>query len=455
LDIDTDVLIIGGGMAGLVAGIRSLECGVRTTLVRRGQSATAHSSGAIDIAGYLPGGTAPLMSAREGVEAISEFYPLHPYSILGYNDSDGAENDSIKKVEESTDWLIAHLKGTPAQLFGGLDANTDGVTLLGTRKPTAFMQLTQWPGELSADEEAILLFVGIRGLPVFNAKTAAKAFFDNQTRLGDPPHKVANFSIELKPFGNDHNLSTTNLARYLEDEENLNSLQEQVTAQADKLGATHIALPPILGLEMNHRNQNALQEAMKAKVFELLAFPPSVPGLRLQNSLDRIFVENGGTLLIGHEVEPSKIDGKCVKDVVAKSPRRRISIKLKSAVLASGKFIGSGLGSTVEGLYEPIFNLMTVTEGFRETGETRPQRLTNPISISPQSHTLFGCGLSVDPYFRPVSQDGDVTAENLFAAGSILAGYNYAMEKNGLGVALTTGYFAGETSARVAKEGGV
>jgi len=457
LDLDTDVLIIGGGMAGLVAGIRSQESGAETTLIRKGQSATSYSSGAIDVSGYLPGGSQQLLSAREGIEAVTSLYPLHPYGILGFGsaDNDDISGLAIERVSQSVEWLMKHLKSTPAQLYGGIDSNLEGLTLVGTKKPTAMLQHTMWPGEFAVDDDGIMLFLGIKGVQELNPKIASKTFLENQARITEPPHKAANAFLDIAPFGHGYNLSTTNIARWLDQEENMTAFVEQVKKKTEQFGATYVALPPILGLEENLRNQNALQEATSARVFELLSFPPSVPGLRLQRSLERVFVEKGGHLLIGHEAKPCNIETSRITEVSARSPRRIIKIRTKSVILASGKYIGGGLAASVEGLRETVFNLMTVTDGFRESGKTRPQRLTNLVSLSPDSHTLFGCGLSVDHFLRPVNPDGLVAAENLFAAGSILAGYNYAMEKNGLGVALATGYYAGETAASKAMEGGV
>ncbi|MFX1416036.1 MAG: anaerobic glycerol-3-phosphate dehydrogenase subunit GlpB [Promethearchaeota archaeon] len=456
MDLETDVLVIGGGMAGLVAGIRSQESGAETTLIRKGQSATSYSSGAIDVSGYLPGGSQQLLSAREGIEAITSLYPLHPYGILGFGsaDNDDISGLAIERVTQSVEWLMKHLKSTPAQLYGGVDSNLEGITLLGTKKPTAMLQQTLWPGAFAVDDDGIMLFLGIKGAQELNPKIASKTFLENQARIAEPPHKVANALVDIAPFGHTHNLSTTNIARFLDREENMIAFVKQVKNKAEQFGATYVALPSILGLEENLRNQSALEEATDAKAFELLSFPPSVPGFRLQKSLESVFVETGGHLLIGHEAEPCNIEGSRITEVSARSPGRRVRISTKSVVLATGKYIGGGIAADVEGLRENVFDLMTVTEGFRESGRTRPQRLTNVVSLSPESHPLFGCGLSVDHFLRPVNPDGHVAAENLFAAGSILAGYNYAMEKSGLGVALATGYYAGEAAASNVAEGG-
>ncbi len=44
---------------------------------------------------------------------------------------------------------------------------------------------------------------------------------------------------------------------------------------------------------------------------------------------------------------------------------------------------------------------------------------------------------------RPVGPDNKVLINNVFAAGKILAGYDFCFEKSGNGVALVTGYKAG------------
>ncbi|MHA1850554.1 MAG: FAD-binding protein, partial [Candidatus Thorarchaeota archaeon] len=54
MDIEADLMVIGGGIAGLVAGTIAAEAGLNTVLLRKGQSATAYSSGAIDVIGYVP-----------------------------------------------------------------------------------------------------------------------------------------------------------------------------------------------------------------------------------------------------------------------------------------------------------------------------------------------------------------------------------------------------------------
>ncbi|MGY5852672.1 MAG: hypothetical protein RTU92_03815, partial [Candidatus Thorarchaeota archaeon] len=124
----------------------------------------------------------------------------------------------------------------------------------------------------------------------------------------------------------------------------------------------------------------------------------------------------------------------------------------KSIVLATGKFIGGGIESTDTGLKETVFDLMTVNGFFLSAAELRPDRSTNTRALPEDGHDIFNSGLSVDPEFSPVNRDGSKFADNLYCAGSLLASYNYAAEKSGLGVALVTGFKAGTNAADAAKE---
>ena len=69
-----DTIIIGGGLAGLVCGIKLQKAGKKCAIVSAGQSAMHFSSGTFDLLGKLPDGTA----VESPLQALSSLPAEHP-----------------------------------------------------------------------------------------------------------------------------------------------------------------------------------------------------------------------------------------------------------------------------------------------------------------------------------------------------------------------------------------
>jgi len=375
--------------------------------------------------------------------------------VIGYDERIEAEktvDPVVERAKETIIWLKAHLDGTISPLMGDFESNMHPITILGTTKPTCLIQKTMYNGDLQNREDSVLLFVGIEGYADFNPSAAAKTYLEDRMATASPPRKVGHCTLQIMPFGKPYNLSSIELARHVDHEGAIEDLAEQLKTHIEQIGATHVAFPPILGFRNALKNKVKLEELTGTTIFELLGFPPSIPGQRLQSALETIFVKAGGKILLGHEATSYLKVGDSLKSVTAASPRREIKIDAKAFVLATGKYIGGGIAGDENGLRETVFDLMTVTGDYVSAMELVPSRSTNNLSISPMGQPIQSCGLSVDPLFRPVNEDGVEWAKNLFAAGSILAGYNYSVEKSGLGVAATSGYSAAKNVIEIIKE---
>ena len=455
MDLEADLVVIGGGMAGLIAGTIAAEAGLDTILLRKGQSATAYSSGAIDLIGYLPEASEPFITPEEGLFALSKLYPLHPYSVIGYDErieSGKVVETIVERTKETITWLKVHLDRPVAPQMGDFESNLYPITILGTTKPTCLIQKTMDNGDVQTREDSVLLFVGLTGYADFNPTTAAKTYLEDRMAAGTPPRKVGHCMLQVLPFGKPYNLSSIELARHLDHEGSIEDLAKQLKEHIEQIGATHVAFPPVLGIENALKNKEKLEDLTGTTVFELLGFPPSIPGQRLQRSLETIFAKAGGKMLLGHEAISYLKIAERLKSVTAASPRREIKIDAKAFVLATGKYIGGGIAGDEKGLRETVFDLMPVTGDYHSAMEIVPSRSTNRLSISPGGQPIQSCGLSIDPKFRPVNEAGIEWAKNLFAAGAVLAGYNYSVEKSGLGVAATSGYSAAKNAIEFIKE---
>ena len=73
-----DTIIIGGGLAGLVAGIKLTSEGQRCAIISTGQSALHFFSGSFDLLGYS--GTEEI---ENPIEAIRNLDAKHPYAKMG------------------------------------------------------------------------------------------------------------------------------------------------------------------------------------------------------------------------------------------------------------------------------------------------------------------------------------------------------------------------------------
>src|SRR5438093_183784 len=164
--------------------------------------------------------------------------------------------------------------------------------------------------------------------------------------------------------------------------------------------------------------------------FELLAAPPSPHGWRLQQAI--------GLGAIRAEVTSFETDRGRI--VAARSADR--VFRGDVFVLAAGRHIGGGLRAgrvTVE----PLLGLGMFYKG--QPASSLGTRLHHLKYLDPAEEMRVG--LMTDRRLHPLDEQGSAPYDNLYAAGAVLGGYDYA-GSCGFGVPILTGWLAGKYAAR-------
>jgi len=164
--------------------------------------------------------------------------------------------------------------------------------------------------------------------------------------------------------------------------------------------------------------------------FELLSSPPSPHGWRLQQAL----------ALGAVQAEVTAFDSGGDRITAARSAGR--TFHADAFVLATGRHIGGGLRAS-RGTTEPLLGLGVFHEG--TPAKDLGVRLHHLEYLDPSEEMRLG--LMTDKRLHPLLEDGAVAFDNLYAAGAVLGGYDYA-GPCGFGVPILTGWLAGRFAAR-------
>jgi anaerobic glycerol-3-phosphate dehydrogenase len=164
--------------------------------------------------------------------------------------------------------------------------------------------------------------------------------------------------------------------------------------------------------------------------FELLAAPPSPHGWRLQQA-------------IGLGTVAADITGfEAVRDQVVAARAEQRVFRADAFVLATGRHIGGGLRGG-RAAAEPLLGLGVFRDG--RLAADLGTRLHHLKYLDPAEE--FRLGLATDKRLHPLDAEGKVPYANLYAAGAVLGGYDYA-GPCGFGVPIMTGWLAGRYAAR-------
>ena len=409
-----DTVIIGGGLSGLICGIRLQKAGKKCAIVSAGQSAMHFSSGSFDLLGRLPDGT----DIEKPLEALKSLPENHPYSILG--------EEKVRKYAEEAS---AFLHECGIKVSGNAEANTWRITPTGERKPS-WLTLSDFTA-LKTKEEKIghkALIVNILGYLDFNTKFLADSFEKQGTICRISSVKLEEMERLRK---NPSEMRATNIARVMDRDGVWEKAAEQVKGMIKDEDI--VVLPAVFGLK-DASVVEKIREAIGVKTIFVSTMPPSVPGIRTQMTLKAEFERAGGRFLMGDMV----VDAEFNEDGTVKSIGTQnfgsIRLYADNFVIATGSFFSKGLIATPDRIFEPVFGVdLSYAEGRDQWFDRNFWNKQNYIS--------YGAKVSK---FLHASIDGKPIA-NLYAIGSIIAGSNTLYEGCGGGIALLTALAAADS----------
>lgn len=409
-----DTIIIGGGLSGLVCGIKLQKAGQKCAIVSAGQSAMHFSSGTFDLLGRLPDGTA----VENPSEAAGRLDKEHPYSILG-------TEAVLKYADEAKDFFAE----CGISVSGDARKNSWRITPAGERKP-AWLTLGDFTPLASKDEKIgnRALIVNILGYLDFNTKFLADSFEKQGTECRIAAVRLDEMERLRK---NPSEMRATNIARVMDRD----GIWEKAALQIKELIREEdvVVLPAVFGLK-DASVVDKIRETIGVRTIFAATMPPSVPGIRTQMALRSEFEKAGGRFFLGDTVTGSECRENGEIESVGTVNFGDIRLHADNFVLASGSFFSKGMIASPSKIYEPIFGIdLNYAEG--------------------RGNWFDGCFWNRQNYisFGACTKDGlhasinGNTIGNLYVIGSLLGGSNTLYEGCGGGIAIITAMAAADS----------
>ncbi len=322
-----DVVVIGAGTAGLVAGIRLAQSGASVAVLAKGVGSTHLAPATLDIAGYTP---KPVAVPLKGVAALTANDAGHPYELIG--------TDTLR---ESVEWFADTVAAGPLAPYayaGSLKRNMLLPTAVGALRPSALVPTTMVAGDASATSVSetgrkssrsatfSTCIVGTPSLRDFHPSLCAA----NLTAAGFPARPVM-LELELERA----DMSTLGIARHLDDARWRAGFCGRL-ARLLRSDEQTVGLPAMLGIADPDGVMTDIEKRLGRRVFEIPSLPPSVPGMRLYETLRAALLGAGGRLMLGAEVIAHERSGDRIRSVSTRAAGHDVSYAADWFVLAAG-----------------------------------------------------------------------------------------------------------------------
>lgn len=403
-----DTIIIGGGLAGLLAGIKLLENGKKVAIVSAGQSALHFCSGSFELLGRLGG-----KFVERPFEAIDSLPAAHPLKKMGR-----------KRAEEYTRQFIDLMKRAGIELQGDPERNSWRLSPVGLIKPSWLtlpdhLTFTN-PHTLPFGSAAIINVYGyIDFYPQFIAAGLSKRGVKSVISTYDTPGiaHLRKSSTEMR---------SSTIARVLNDED-LEEIADQLNEKSRDCEV--ILTPAVFGL-YSEEPLRQLRDLCDRPLWMVPTIPANVPGVRTQLMLRERFQRLGGEYLLGDTALRGDFRNGRLKRIYTYN-LGEMPLEADTFVMASGSFFSNGIRANMEKIYEPVLGLDVSLHGGRTQWYDKD-------FYAPQPYEK--CGVTTDEALHPSLLGKPV--ENIYAVGSLLAEADSLSEMSGAGVTMVTSLHA-------------
>jgi len=398
----SDVIVIGGGLAGLMAAAVAVNRGQSVALFTYGSGSLPLASGAIDI-----------INAQAPDVAINKLSSHHPYKKIG-----------LKAIDAATKFFCEVTAKDNLPYVGRLSAQVPIVTAVGTLKYSCLVPESMDASNLINKKK--IYVVEVKGLKDFYALMLV----DNLKKYF--PDKVFDvIKLDLDLLGG-RDITCMDTAQIIAGNE------QRLADGLTKLNATDadaIILPPILGLE-GSSSRAEIKSLLRAQIIETTCLPPSPPGIRLQRAFIKYLQKSGVRIYENSKVVRGVVEGKMVKGVVVENVVREKFFPARKVILATGGFYSGGIiMREFENPIEPIFDAPV----FFPQGEDNWSN-QNLFEDRPQGFAMTG--IFTDETLRPIDKNGVALFNNLHIIGANLGGSDFIFERSAGGVAIASAYKA-------------
>jgi len=250
--------------------------------------------------------------------------------------------------------------------------------------------------------------------------------------------EISNTSISIDGFSglkrNACELRSIDIARILSNDNEIEALATKLKAIATSNDL--VIIPAITGNGMGLSVLKKLHALTNLTFHEVPTMPPSMLGIRLEETMIDLFIKRGGMLLKGDQVTHGDMvedNGKLTLKRVYTRNLETMPLTADNYIFASGSFFNKGLIAHHDQLQEPVFNLDMNSIEARSTWY-------NPQFFAANSQPFLSLGIKTNQAFNPMLKGKIIN--NLFCAGSNLGGYDPIAEGCGSGVAISTAYHA-------------